>query len=325
MEGNGEARSGVLDPVTISGNPLIDSYLRVEQPNYTISKFTDEIYKVCRFKRSDYEGVYHGSKGEEEQDGKLSQAFARAKSMVKQYGLCNEWQYFLTLTISGRKYDRYSLGVYINDLMQWIRDERKRYRERYGEGIEKLSVLLVPENHKDGAWHVHGLVNGIPEAEISDFIPGVHPQKLIDKGFKNWPSYADKFGFCSLGEVKDKIATVLYVCKYINKHIEALKEMRGKHLYFHSRPLKKAENVADVYGRYEELDSVLDWHGRFCSTGMVFDESWAFPLIWSEDEYDNNTKFDGKYAQLDLNNTVNTFDYSYIDPDGREGEQLKLW
>jgi hypothetical protein len=125
---------------------------------------------------------------------------------------------------------------------------------------------------------MHGFINGLPDAEISDFVPGVHPKKLIDYGYGNWPAYSKKFGFVSLGKIRDQYSTILYTLKYISKDVEALRSMKGQHLYFASRPLKMAEPVADVYGQYTELDSYLNWHGKFCSTGFVTAKDWTFPL-----------------------------------------------
>lgn len=246
-------------------------------PDYTIKRYSDDKYSICRFKHarsscgsSSYDEIQHNEE-------KLDNNFARAKSMVKQYGLCNPWDWFATFTLDPEKYNRYNLDEFQSDLMQWIRDERKRYKRLYGDDVERLSVLLVVENHLDGAWHMHGFVYGLPADEISDFIPGVHPQKLIDKGFKNWKRYGDKFGFCSLGRVGDTYSAVLYALKYINKSVGALSDMLGQHLYFHSRPLNKAKLACEVFGSNPVLDSTLSWHGKFCSTGFVTGQDWTFP------------------------------------------------
>ena len=42
-------------------------------------------------------------------DVKLSNNISRAKSKVFEYAYCNHWDYFITLTISPDKYDRYDL------------------------------------------------------------------------------------------------------------------------------------------------------------------------------------------------------------------------
>ena len=37
------------------------------------------------------------------------------------------------------------------------------------EPIIKITFVLVPEQHKDGAWHEHGLISGLPGEDIRMF------------------------------------------------------------------------------------------------------------------------------------------------------------
>lgn len=252
-------------------------FLEIEQPLYTIKQYSDSIYSVCKFHRSRCLVVH--KEEFQENDIKLDNSFSRARSMVKQYGLCNPWQYFVTLTLDKNKYDRNDLGKFKADLSQFVRDMRKKYKQ---EGSERLSYVFVPENHKDGAWHMHGFINGLPKSAVSPFVRGKHPKKLVDGGFLNWPDYEKKFGFVSLGVIRDQTATVLYTTKYINKNIEALFELKGEHLYMASRPLKKAEKISDIYMHYDELDKVASEDYKFCSVGMVYDKDWVWPLQFDE-------------------------------------------
>ena len=251
------------------------------QPTYSIKQFNDSTYSVTKFKRSGLPYLRLREPEEiKENDTKMENAFSRARSMIKQYGLCNEWDYFVTLTLDKKKYNRYELGVFRKDLAQFVRDMRKKYGVNGGK---RLSFVFVPENHKDGAWHMHGFIYGLPDSAVEPFKRGVHPDYLVDNGFLNWPDYAKKFGFVSLGVIKDQVSTVLYTTKYINKDIKALADLKGEHLYMASRPLATAQKVADVYGSYMELDSKLTEHYKFCSTGLIVGESWDWPLQFSED------------------------------------------
>ncbi|WP_293280498.1 hypothetical protein, partial [Oscillibacter sp.] len=64
--------------------------------------------------------------------------------------------------------------------------------------------------------------------------------------YMNWPDYQQKFGFCSLGPVKHPVATSFYITKYVSKELSLRGKDVGKHLYFHSRPLKKAEHTSQA-------------------------------------------------------------------------------
>lgn len=250
-------------------------------PAYVIHRYTDEIYKIVSFKCAwgDYEKVRLPLPKEEQQvnDDKLANNISRARSMVFQYALCNPWDYFFTGTLDRSKYDRYNLSRFMSSLTQWVRDMRKKY-------AAKFQVLLIPELHKDGAWHVHGFVYGLPMERLAQF-PDTAPLKLREGGFLNWPDYAAKFGFCSLAPIRDPVACAFYITKYISKDLAQRGSDLGQHLYFHSRPLKTAEKASAIYCRHRALDALCDHHYDFCDTGMVEDQNFAFPYIWDGAEY----------------------------------------
>lgn len=241
-------------------------------PTYSIKYFRPGMYKVVKFHRgfaphlpSDREVLEE--RGEE--GGKYSQSISRAKSVIYQVGICNDWDWFVNFTIDPKKFDRYSFRPFYKVFTQWLRDYRKKYHC-------KIEYLLVPELHKDGAWHLHGFMRGIPEDHLSAFVPGIHPQKLIDGGFVNWGHYGKKFGFCSLGRLKDPVKAAGYVTKYITKDLLESNNRFGAHLYFCSIGLCRARSLGYIYGAYLALDRYLDHHGTFCSTGWVRNVPWHF-------------------------------------------------
>ncbi len=243
-------------------------------PLYTIHRYTDEIYKVIAFKgQRDPDAIsLRGMSDPKQNDSKLENNFSRARSLVLQYALCNEWDYFFTGTLDQRKFDRFDLDTYSSRLSQFIRDKRKKYQSQ-------IQVLLVPERHKDGAWHIHGLISGLPARQLRAFTPPA-PQRLIDGGFLNWPDYQNTFGFCSLAPIRDPVATAFYITKYVSKDLSRRSGDVGKHLYFHSRPLKKAERASDIYFYQPDLEQYCTQDFDFVKTGMVQDASWSFPYQW---------------------------------------------
>lgn len=261
-----ESRSGfrALDTLTNSGKRLISlSFYGFANPTYRIHEYRSDFYKVVKFKGADRTAVSLVDHSKDEHyDHKLDPSYSRARSVVLQLALCNSWEYFFTGTIDGKLRSRYDLFSFLSHLVQWFLDLRK-------SGIPIL-YLLVPERHENGAWHIHGLLAGLPAGELTPFVSGLHPQKLVDKGYLNWPGYAQRFGFCSLGRLVNNIGAAFYVTKYISK------ELAGKgnsgvrcRLYTSSRGLDKAHPLGDVYGNRSELDRFLDRDYDFCKTGFV--------------------------------------------------------
>ena len=79
---------------------------------------------------------------------------------------------------------------------------------------------------------------------------------------------------------------------YVSKELSLRGKDVGKHLYFHSRPLKKAEHASNVYFYNPGLDAVCVHDHDFCKTGMVQDASWMFPYQWDGVEAINETPLD---------------------------------
>lgn len=258
-------------------------------PDYSIKRFTDSMYKVIKYKygaTSGYKDDFYFMKNKVEEatvDLKLANNISRAKSAITEIAFCNDWDWFITLTISPEKFDRYNLKLYIKSLSQFIRNISKKYDS-------KIQYMLVPELHKDGAWHMHGYINGLPDDVISGFVKGVHPDELVVNGYKNWIDYENKFGFCSLGKIKDKAAATSYLISYIKKSMESRITELGAHLYYASQKLNRATTVNELYGCYPELDAYIKSHGKYVSVGFVYGEDWTFPIRFDDDS-ENEYKY----------------------------------
>lgn len=235
----------------------------VANPDYRVYEYRDGFYKLIKFRHSDrISSALVDHSEDQSYDHKLDPSYSRARSVVLQLALCNDWEYFFTGTMNGKVRDRYNLFSFVSSLTQWFRDLRK-------QGIP-IEFLLVPETHKDGAWHIHGFLRGLPESELCPFVRGIHPLGLVDSGFLNWPAYSERYGFCSLGKVRDGIGAAFYITKYISKDLVG----RGNsghycHLYTASRGLRHAQPYGEIFGQYSTLDQYLTYHSDFCSSGFV--------------------------------------------------------
>lgn len=125
----------------------------------------------------------------------------RARAKLRRLALANDFRFFVTLTLDASKIDRYDGQAVVKALSRWADNMVRRAGLRY---------ILVPELHKDGAFHFHGFFAG----------DGL---KVVDSGVKwderpvfNLPQWG--FGFSTAQELYgDYHAAVGYCCKYIGK------------------------------------------------------------------------------------------------------------
>ena len=249
---------------------------------HTVYRYTDQIYKVVQFYSV---RVRYGPGPTEHQkhyDTKLASSLARSRRVILEKALCNHWEWFCTFTIADDKADRKNLTTWWERFSQWLRDQRKKGND--------IRYLLVPERHKDGSWHAHGLLAGVPEAELITFremdMQGYRtpkgrrlPHKLRNSQYYNWTAYQEKFGFCSLGKIKNPVAAGFYITKYITKDQDRMVKDVGLHSYYVSRGLLGAEKHVDFFGRDPEIDALLVNKYDFCATGMTHvkqDLDWSY-------------------------------------------------
>lgn len=179
---------------------------------------------------------------------KLDNNLIRAKGKIKEYALCNDWEYFVTLTIDKNKHDRYNLKQYKQDISKFINNFNTNNNCR-------IKYLFIPEFHDDGAVHMHGLLCGLS----NDYL-------VINKyGYLDWPAYHKSFGYISLSAIRDKTKVAYYITKYITKDLIKHKTELGSHLYLCSKGLKKGEVIYEA-----ETDlKVWNYENEFCKIAEI--------------------------------------------------------
>lgn len=159
-----------------------------------------------------------GDKADKE---RFESSLSRTRAAVFELAACNPWVWFGTWTLADdRGFDRYDLGPWYKSFSQWIRDQRKT------TGAE-LAYLIVPEGHRDGAWHLHALMFGLPAGQlqaltVKDYIP----YRLLDKlkagqEVYTWPAYVMKYGWCTLEPIRDHDRCASYIAKYVTKAMQS--------------------------------------------------------------------------------------------------------
>lgn len=201
-------------------------------------------------------------KGEGGNESKLENNISRTKSTIHEIARCNDWKWFVTLTVDATKYDRNDLDKIRKDFTQMIRN----YKRKTNFNIE---YLLIPEHHQDGCWHLHGLINGIPKKELHAFQENEHlPYRILNRISKGtpvytWKMYEKKFGYATFEEIKKPEAVCKYITKYITKDtMTTIKELNA-HAFFASKGLKRSQVIKkDILSKAVRFP---DYENEYCS------------------------------------------------------------
>lgn len=177
---------------------------------------------------------------------RLRQSISRTRSTIFELAMCNEFTHFCTFTQSAEMRDRFNLDEFRKDFAQFVRNINRSRRDN------PIKYLLIPEQHlnsrnkKDiGAWHMHGLLMGLTEADLRLFtLKEKLPQnirKALKSGQKvyNWERYSQKFGYFTCTEIGNHEACSKYITKYITKELQKRNLENGQHSYFASQGLNR--------------------------------------------------------------------------------------
>lgn len=145
--------------------------------------------------------------------------YARSARRSKQaiYELCraNRWDWFVTFTFSDNRYDYKS-----------CRTKLQTFLKNFSVRKTHIEYIVVPELHKDGAYHFHGLLQGNLEPFL---VNAWNSDRFSLKGFK--------YGLNELERVRDSNKASAYITKYITKELNV--SLQSTRRYFVSQGLKR--------------------------------------------------------------------------------------
>ena len=166
----------------------------------------------------------------------------RSQRKVRDYIMCNHFDLFATITFAT---DRHNIEHSKDKLNTWLKNQR----DRNG----KFGYVIVPEYHKDGALHFHGVFS-----HYSGRIKRSRNKKskrYIESRGKPVYEFAEyKSGFTKvqyIGDTPEDHARVgAYISKYITKEMVSL---FGKKRYWTSQGLTKPiqEDNPSWFGDFE--------------------------------------------------------------------------
>lgn len=230
----------------------------------------DEPEKKCRRKpinRNPFDGVrvrdFDNDDDLKEFERYMTSNANRSKNKIYQYAKSNTWEWFTTFTFDKNKVDRMIYDACVKALSKWLNNMRVH--------SPALAYLIVPEQHRDGAYHFHGLFSGCEGLKIMD------TGKVVISKFKRgertiFKRTEDKiyiferykFGYMTATRVKDNNRVTKYITKYVTKDL--MSATFGKKRYWASRnlllPVEEVELIepSQAFVLKHELIESSDYH-----------------------------------------------------------------
>lgn len=145
----------------------------------------------------------------------------RTQQLLKDYVLCNQFDLFCTFTFDPKKIDRYNIDACYRAMSGFLHNAKYTHSR-------DLKWLVVPEHHKDGAYHFHALLSG--------YNGQLKATKCHQNGRQLFNMSGWRRGFSTAVFIENQDAVANYVRKYITK--DMLTEF-GRRRFFGSRNLVK--------------------------------------------------------------------------------------
>lgn len=146
------------------------------------------------------------------------------------YSRSVDWSdgWFVTLTFNPDQVDSFDYRSCVDCLRKFL-DSLKRYDNT-------IKYLFVPEKHKSGRFHFHGLLSSVDfiRDDVVVFSGHCFGFDRIYNFRRFW-----KFGFSTLSKIKSSAAVQRYITKYTTK--ELLNDTKYQHRYFVSQNIEGAE------------------------------------------------------------------------------------
>lgn len=185
-----------------------------------------------------------------DRDRSLRVSADRSLNMVYKYARANVWEWFFTLTFNPEKVDSFNYEEVTEKLSKWLNNMRRACPE--------MKYLVVPEKHKSGRYHFHGLFANVDELRFADSGHKDEAGHVI----YNVSNYS--LGFSTATRVQDTARASSYLSKYITKDLT--EGTFGKKRYWASRNLDMPmEYIMEIPNKdakqlRRELLAECTWH-----------------------------------------------------------------
>lgn len=189
------------------------------------------------------------------------QSVKRAKTKIYDIARLNKFDYFVTLTLDQNEIDRYNGNEVSKKLKIYLKNKVAR---------NELKYIMVGENHKDGAIHMHGLMSGSIDLKETK-ITTLSGQPVFN--MNDW-----KYGFSTaIPTYGDNENTAKYITKYVSKDF---KKVFGNYYYAGGNILRNPKT------RLENIDFEKIKSTAYCAKSVDIE----FKYFEKKGEYENEIR-----------------------------------
>lgn len=189
-----------------------------------------------------------------EERRKRSESVSKRRTIqcIYAYARANKWQWFVTLTFNPEKVNRFDYSACQKKLSRWLENLRR--------DNPNMKYLFVPEmhlgehsavdEHGNHAWHFHGLVNGLENANMQfsgHWTDSKDPEPIYNIG-------RYKYGWSTATEVYTQEGACKYLTKYITKDL--CEVTKGRKRYWASRNLDKPQEWTMILDAEEKRECI---------------------------------------------------------------------
>jgi len=199
-------------------------------------------------------------------------SMSRTKQSVNYLARSNNFQWFVTWTFNPEKVDSFDYAACVQHLSDWLSNAKKRCPD--------MHYIVVPERHKSGRYHFHGLLGACDDL---GFVDSGHRSK--GDVIYNIGSY--KLGFTTATRIKDMKRVAGYILKYITKDLIGV--TKGRKRFWASRNLNRApiRSIMIKYGMKNKLCQFLRrCAGYVCEVQNLFNSVIYFDNFILEPDID---------------------------------------
>lgn len=152
----------------------------------------------------------------------------RTKQKIYEYAFANDWTngLFFTITFNPELVDSLNYDDCYERMYQFLKNVKRQNPD--------FKYIFVPELHKSGRIHFHGIGANCDKLELTDSGKTKKGKKIY-----NINSRTFKYGFTTVSKIENTEKVSNYITKYITK--ELISATKGKHRYLYSKNLELAE------------------------------------------------------------------------------------